>query len=96
MRAFADVRVGQVGSNDCVVSDRVDGRVEIPAEIDSDRPDWRVVTRAESESMGEVIEAARPLGAGRGDRPCRRTEGQIAATRAILLAESQKTGPDIA
>ena len=47
--------------------DRVDGRIEVVAEIQADGPDRSMVAQADSGCMREVVEAADSLMAGGGD-----------------------------
>src|SRR6266568_855373 len=70
VRGFADVLIGVDVRLRVVHVHRVDWRIQVVAEIQPDRPDWRMVAHAQARCMREVIEAALTLLAGRGYWPC--------------------------
>ncbi len=88
--------------------DRIDGRIQVIAEIESDGPDRRVIAQAQPGGMREVIETARPALARGVDRAVRvgKDDGRglglsmgivlILARVPVRLAKAQQARPYIA
>src|SRR5271157_2084489 len=97
--AFAHMRVRSRLCERVVVDYRVNGRVQVIAEVQPYRPDRRMVTQADSRRVGKVVEAARSLPARRGHGAGRSVgvcgNGQVPALIALRLANTQGALPRI-
>src|ERR1700691_2955357 len=58
MPGLANVRVGSRGCRGVVVNNRVDGRIEVVAEVAPHRPNGCVIAETQTHGVGEVVEIA--------------------------------------